>query len=76
MPRQEKFSKKSLQALSSWNLTWDGVGSEGEEEEEEDAPKRRGFRDRIDLHLGAIEETNARKREGERHVEKHQNKSI
>ena len=76
MPHHEKFSEKSLQALSSWNLTWDGVGLEEEEEEEEDAPERRGFQDRVDLHLGAIEQTNARKREGERHVEKHQNKSI
>ena len=34
--------------------------------EEEDASKRRGFQDRPDLRLGAIEKTNARKRKGER----------
>ena len=39
------------------------MGSEGEKE---DAPERRGFRDGVDLHLGAIEQTNARKRERER----------
>ena len=31
-----------------------------------DAPERRGFLDGVDLRLGAIEQTNARKREGER----------
>ena len=56
MPRREKFSEKSLWALSSRNLTWDGVGSEGEEEE--DDSKRRGFRDVVDLRLGAIEQAN------------------
>ena len=42
--------------------------SEGEEEE--DAPECRGFWDKIDLHLGAIEQTNARRREGERKTRK------
>ena len=40
------------------------MGSEGEEEE--DAPEQRRFRDGVDLHLGAIEQTNARKRETHR----------
>ena len=35
-------------------------------EEEEDALERRGFWDGVDLRLSAIEQTNARKREGER----------
>ena len=49
MPRQEKFSKKSDLAFSSWNQTCEGVGSE-----EVDALEQRGFRDEVDLHLGAI----------------------
>ena len=56
MPRREKFSEKSFRALSSRNWMWDGVGSEGEEEE--DDSKRRGFRDVVDLRLGAIEQAN------------------
>ena len=60
MPRQEKFSKKSFRALSSRNCTEEGVGSK-----KEDAPKRRGFWDRVDLRLGATEQTNERKRERE-----------
>ena len=40
-----------------------------EREEEEDAPKQRGFQDGVDLHLGAIKQTNARKRERERERE-------
>ena len=65
MPRREKFSEKSDWAFSSWNYTWDGAGLEGEEE---DAPEQIGFRDGVDLRLGAIEQANARKkeREGER----------
>ena len=50
-----------------------------EREEEEDAPKQRGFQDGVDLHLGAIKQTNARKREREREREtrrKAPNKSI
>ena len=31
---------------------WEGVGSEGEEEE--DALEWKGFRDGVDLHLGAM----------------------
>ena len=52
MPRHEKFFKKSDLAFSSRNRTWEGVGSEGEEEE--DVLKRRGFLDRMDLRLGAM----------------------
>ena len=37
----EKFSEKSLWALSSQNQTWDGV--ELAEGREEDAPKQNGF---------------------------------
>ena len=50
MPRLEKFFQKSCQALSSWNRICEGVGLEGE-----DAPNRRGSRDVVDFHLGAIE---------------------
>ena len=52
MPRREKLSKKSDLAFLSQNCTWDGVGLEGEEEE--DALGRRGFWDKIDLRLGAM----------------------
>ena len=41
------------------------MGLEGEGEEE-DALERRGFRDRLDLHLGAIEQTKERKRKREK----------
>ena len=50
MPHLQKFSEKSFRVFSSRNRTEDGVGSE-----EEDAPKRRGFWDEVDLRLGAIE---------------------
>ena len=69
MPRHEKFSEKSDLAFSSRNHTWDGVGLEGEEE---DAPERIGFQDGVDLRLGAIEQTNTRKKERDRQSEKHQ----
>ena len=49
MPRLEKFFEKSFQACSSRNRTEEGVGLE-----EKDAPKRRGFRDGVDLHFGAM----------------------
>ena len=62
MPHREKFSEKSFQALSSRNHTWEGVGLE----EEMDALEQKGFWDEMDLHLGAIEQTNAGKRERER----------
>ena len=52
MPCHEKFSKKSDLAFSSRNLMEEEVGSEGTEEE--DAPERRGFQDRVDLRLGAM----------------------
>ena len=50
MLRLQKFFEKSFQAFSSWNRTEEGVGLE-----EEDAPKRRGFWDEVDLRLGPIE---------------------
>ena len=71
MPHHEKFSEKSDRAFSSRNLMWDGVGSEGEEE---DTLEWKGFRDGVDLRLGAIEKTNVRKRE--RQSEKHQQDNI
>ena len=49
MPHLEKFFEKSYQALSSRNRTYEGVGSE-----EVDAPEWRGFRDEVDLRLGAM----------------------
>ena len=53
MPRLEKFSKNDLKASLSRNRTVEGEGSVDEE-----APKRRGFRAGVDLHLGAIDTTN------------------
>ena len=43
-----------------------------------DASKQRAFWDRVDLRLGAIEHTNARKREreGKRQSKKHQQNNI
>ena len=64
MPRREKFSEKALQASSSRNRIWEGVGSE-----DEDAPEWRGFWDRVDLHFGAIDTTNVNKKERERERE-------
>ena len=64
MPRRENFSEKSDLAFSSRNLTWEGV------ELKEDAPERKGFRDRANFHLGAIEPTNTRERERERDTQK------
>ena len=62
IPCHEKFSEKSLQALSSWNQTWDGVGST--KGEEEDAPEQKGF-------LGVIEQlTKEKERKGQ--TEKYQ----
>ena len=49
-PRQEKFSEKSFRASSSWNWIEEGVGLE-----EDDAQEQRGFQDRADLRLGAID---------------------
>ena len=66
MPRREKFSEKSLQALSSRNRMWDGVESEGEEEE--DSPEQKGFRDVVDFCLGATEQL---KKERERESDKY-----
>ena len=66
MPRLEKFSEKSFRALSSRNRTWEGVGSE----EEEDALKWRGFWNKADFHLGAMEQLTKRKKEGEKDKQK------
>ena len=52
MPRCEKFLKKSDLAFSSRNQMWEGVGLDGEEEE--DSPERKGFWDEVDLRLGAM----------------------
>ena len=60
MPRLEKFSKKSWWAFSSRNWMWRGV-----ESKEEDASKRRVFRDRVVLQLGAMRRLSKRKRERE-----------
>ena len=49
----EKFSKNALKASSSWNRIEEEEGSKDEE-----APERRGFRARVDLHLGAIDTSN------------------
>ena len=65
MPRREKFSEKSFQALSSWNCTWEGV-----ELKEVNALEQRRFWNGVDSHLGAIEQTNAREREREREKER------
>ena len=59
MPRLEKFSKNALKASSSRNRTLEGEGSEDEE-----APKRRGFRARVNLCLGAIDTTNVNRKRG------------
>ena len=60
-PRLENFLKKSDLAFSSWNRTWEGVGSE-----EVDALKRREFRDEVDFCLGAMTQLTERRKEGER----------
>ena len=65
MPRLQKFSEKSFRASSSWNRTEEGVGSE-----KEDAPECKGFWDGVDLHLGAIEQANAREKKRERERER------
>ena len=64
MPRLEKFSENALKASSSWNQTLEGEGLEDEE-----APKRRGFRVGVDLHLGAINTTNVNRNRGRKREE-------
>ena len=66
MPCWEKFSENSLRALSSQKLTCEGI------ESEEDAPEWRGFPDKADFRLGAIEQLTERERERERQAKKHQ----
>ena len=67
IPQLEKFSKKSLQAFSSWNRMWRGV------ESEEDVLEWRGFQDGVDLRLDAICSLSEREREREREREKQKN---
>ena len=69
-PRREKFSEKSFRASSSRNRIEEGVGSE-----EDDAPKRRGFWDGVDLRLGAIDTIKVNRREREREKERDNQKS-
>ena len=59
MPCLEKFSENALKASSSRNRTVEGEGSVNEE-----APKRKGFRAGMDLHLGAIDTTNVNRKRG------------
>ena len=59
MPCLEKFSENALKASSSRNQTL-----EGEQSEDEEAPKRRGFRVKVDLRLGAIDTTNVNRKRG------------
>ena len=58
----EKFSEKSFQASSSRNRIWEGVGSE----DEDDVLEHKGFWDRADLRLGAIDMNNVNKKERQR----------
>ena len=59
MPHLEKFFENALKASSSRNRMLEGEGSEDEE-----APERKGFRARVDLHLGAIYTTNVNRKRG------------
>ena len=59
MPHLEKFSENSLKALSSQNRI-----VEREASEDEEAPKRRGFRAGVDLRLGDIDTTNVNRKRG------------
>ena len=64
MPHLKKFSKNALKASSSQNWTLEGEGSVDEE-----APKRKGFRARADLYLGAIDMTNINRFRGRKREE-------
>ena len=64
MPCLEKFFENALKASSSWNRTLEGEGLEDEE-----APKRRGFRVGVDLRLGAIDTTNVNRIRGRKREE-------
>ena len=64
MPHLEKFSENALKSSSSRNRTIEGEGSVDEE-----APKQRGFRTGVDLHLGAIDTTNVNRFRGRRREE-------
>ena len=77
MPLREKFSKKSNLAFSSRNRKWEGIGSNGEEEE--DAPEWIEFQDRVDLRLGAITqltEKGERERKRGRQLDEYQTTDI
>ena len=65
MPRLEKFSENALKTLSSLNRTLEGEGSVDEE-----VPKRRGFRAKVDLRLGAIDTINVNIFRGRKREEK------
>ena len=64
-PRLEKFLEKSWWAFSSLNRTWrrGTIGSE-----EDDDPKRKGFRVGVDLCLGVIHSLSEREREKTDHT--------
>ena len=70
MPRLGEFSENALKASSSRNQTL-----EGEQSEDEEAPKRRGFRVKVDLRLGAIDTTNVNRKRGRERKKKHSEKS-
>ena len=70
MPRLGEFSENALKASSSRNQTL-----EGEQSEDEEAPKRRGFRVKVDLRLGAIDTTNVYRKRGRERKKKHSEKS-
>ena len=64
MPRLEKFFENALNVSSSPNWTVEGEGLVDEE-----APERRGFREGVDLCLGAIDTTNINRFRGRRRKE-------
>ena len=49
MPYREKFFEKAFRASLSQNRIGEGAGLD-----KVDASEQRGFRDEVDLHLGAI----------------------
>ena len=71
MPHLEKFSENALKVSSSQNRTVEGKGSVDEE-----APKQRGFRGRVDLCLGAIDTTNVNRFRGRRKEEQSEKSQV
>ena len=67
----EKFSENALKTSSSRNWTLEGEGLEDEE-----APKRRGFRAGVDLRLGAIDTTNVNKNRGRKRKEQSEKSQV